>query len=122
MSAQGSSSKPNKPFGIVLVNKLAQTNQRLKFCTICCCLACTAAPLVVAMRYASCNMPEKAVRAQMRRKANNKANLSLKKWVDKQKINLITTCTTDDNSMWKMIVSQYKNYRLRGVDVTELSN
>jgi hypothetical protein len=64
---------------------------------------------------------EEAVRDQIRRRGNNRANLSLKKWVHKQKINLITTWTTNDVSMWKMLVSQYKNYRLRGVDVTELT-
>ena len=46
---------------------------------------------------------------------------SLKKWVDKHKINLITTWTDDATVTWKIIVSQYKNYRSRGVDVTELT-
>lgn len=57
-------------------------------------------------------------------------SMTMKKWVDKQKINLITRVSgrSDDgdasgeqNDVWKMYVSQYKNYRSRGVDVTELT-
>ena len=60
-------------------------------------------------------IPEQEVRTQMAH-ASSKIT-SLKKWVDKEKINLITS----DAGVWKMVVSQYKNYRLRGVDVTELT-
>jgi len=53
--------------------------------------------------------------------------MTMKKWVDKQKINLITCVNRPggrsdairneegDDGVWKMYVSQYKNYRLRGV-------
>ena len=72
--------------------------------------------------------------------------MTMKRWVDKQKINLITRVyrpgsRSDANGgregdgrsgagsngnegrggVWKMYVSQYKNYRSRGVDVTELT-
>jgi hypothetical protein len=55
-------------------------------------------------------------------------NMTMKKWANKQKINLITRTAaargTDEESsgVWKMYVSQYKNYRSRGVDVTELTS
>lgn len=63
--------------------------------------------------------------------------MTMKKWVDKQKINLITRAGHSgaggrgrgigdgggegSDGVWKMYVSQYKNYRSRGVDVTELT-
>ncbi len=59
-------------------------------------------------------IPEDMIRAQM----SPAKPLTFKKYVDKQQINLIT-CV---DGTWKMFVSQYKNYRSRGVDVTELSN
>ncbi len=59
-------------------------------------------------------IPEEVVKAQM----SPAKPLTFKKYVDKQQINLIT-CV---DRTWKIFVSQYKNYRSRGVDVTELSN
>jgi hypothetical protein len=58
--------------------------------------------------------------------------MTMKKWIDKQKIKLITRVGGRSEAgshgisgegsagTWKMCVSQYKNYRSRGVDVTEL--
>jgi hypothetical protein len=45
--------------------------------------------------------------------------ITIKQYVDKQKLNLLT-CS--DDGVWKMyiLVSQYKNYRARGIDITEL--
>lgn len=56
-----------------------------------------------------------------------KGNLTLKRFVDKEKINLITqTLNVDDGcsngSVWKIFVADFKNYRSIGVDVTELSS
>ena len=63
--------------------------------------------------------------------------MTIKRWVDKEKINLITRVQrsgggrSDANGdgggnntgdgVWKMYVSQYKNYRSRGVNITELT-
>ena len=45
-----------------------------------------------------------------------KGKLTIKKWVDSKKINLITKV----GMVYKMFVSDFKNYRSVGVDVTEL--
>jgi hypothetical protein len=46
-----------------------------------------------------------------------KGNMSVKRFADSQKVNLITTV----DGSWMMFVSDYKNYKTRGVDTTELS-
>lgn len=72
-------------------------------------------------------IPEEDIIGQW--KPQQSQSMTMKKWVDKQKINLITRIgggRSDANDgegragTWKMYVSQYKNYRSRGVDVTEL--
>jgi hypothetical protein len=71
-------------------------------------------------------IPEEDIVGQWKPQRQNV--MTMKKWVDKQKINLITRIggRSDANDgegsacTWKMYVSQYKNYRSRGVDVTEL--
>ena len=50
----------------------------------------------------------------------HRRRLGIKQYVDKQRINLLTHST--DTGDWTMYVSQYKNYRSRGVDSTNMAS
>jgi hypothetical protein len=62
-------------------------------------------------------IPEEMVKMQMALTLSKKKPQTFKVFVEKQEINLITRV----DGIWKMILSQFKNVRQRGVDTTELT-